>query len=274
MVHSPGKQIPEHRHDWPNLTIHELGACDERFDGGECRISGPAVILHPAGCSHADSVHSTGLVTTGILFDPDWLKHAGLQATFDGPICWIGGRASAAARHLAREWRSGSASEDTLARATARFLNCATAEQLPARPHWFDKARTALSLDVPPTTASLAKDLGLNPAWLARAYRAAVGEGVQDTLRRKRVERALSLLRETRVALAEVAAMSGFSDQSHMTRDLRALIGQTPVEVRLEWSVQQASTGGSACLGRSQKGAAGDSAAAMDTCLCSEAIGG
>jgi AraC family transcriptional regulator len=82
------------------------------------------------------------------------------------------------------------------------------------------------------STLSIASRLDLNPAWLARAYRAAAGEGLQDTLRRRRVERALELLATTDMCLAEVALAANFCDQPHMNRCFRTVIGSTPAEVR------------------------------------------
>jgi len=63
----------------------------------------------------------------------------------------------------------------------------------------------------PANTDTIAQSLDFNPAWLARAYRAAIGEGIQESLRRKRVERATALLRGTDLAPAEIALAAGFA---------------------------------------------------------------
>ncbi len=44
----------------------------------------------------------------------------------------------------------------------------------------------------------------------------------------------MRLLREDASTLADVAAASGFCDQSHMNRAFRAVLGRTPVQVRGE----------------------------------------
>jgi transcriptional regulator GlxA family with amidase domain len=77
----------------------------------------------------------------------------------------------------------------------------------------------------------------LHPAWLARAYRAWRGEGLADTVRRRRVERGALLLRMSDTPLAEVAVACGFCDQSHMNRSFRAVLGRTPLDVRSEASL-------------------------------------
>ena len=61
-----------------------------------------------------------------------------------------------------------------------------------------------------------------------------MGEGVGETRRRRRVETASALLRNTRLPLAEVALAAGFCDQSHMNRCFAAVLGRTPLQVRRE----------------------------------------
>ena len=107
----------------------------------------------------------------------------------------------------------------------------ATVETVPA---WLDDVSHALDADAPPSTQAIAAALDLHPAWLARAYRAAVGEGLQDTTRRRRVERAVALLRRTDDAASDIAVAAGFFDQSHMNRGFRQMLGRTPSRVRAE----------------------------------------
>ena len=64
-----------------------------------------------------------------------------------------------------------------------------------------------------------------------RAWR---GEGIAETLRRRRVERAALRLRGGDAPLADIAAECGFCDQSHMNRAFRIVLGRTPLEVRRE----------------------------------------
>jgi AraC family transcriptional regulator len=84
-------------------------------------------------------------------------------------------------------------------------------------------------------TVDIARELGLNAAWLAQAYRAAAGEGLRETLQRRRVEKAVSLL-DAGGASADIAAATGFCDQSHMIRAFRRTLGRTPSQVRAERS--------------------------------------
>jgi AraC family transcriptional regulator len=123
--------------------------------------------------------------------------------------------------------------EAQLKAATSRFLIEAFADATPKAPSWGESVAMALHEDAPPTD-SLARGLMLHPAWLARAYRVWRGEGMAETVRRRRVERAMLALRGSLTPLAQVAAESGFCDQGHMNRAFRAVLGRTPLEVRCE----------------------------------------
>ena len=65
---------------------------------------------------------------------------------------------------------------------------------------------------------------------LHRHCRAAVGYGPKMLERVLRFQRARRLARET-CSLATVAAMAGYSDQAHLTRESRRLTGRTPSDL-------------------------------------------
>ena len=60
------------------------------------------------------------------------------------------------------------------------------------------------------------------------------GKGLCVYLTQKRVERAQEMLAQTDLSLSEIAYATGFSDQSHLARHFRHLLGTTPREFR--WS--------------------------------------
>ena len=68
--------------------------------------------------------------------------------------------------------------------------------------------------------------------WLTRAYRGWRGEGLCEALRRRRVEAAAILLESSDKPLAEIAAETGFCDQSHMNRAFKKYLGRTPAIAR------------------------------------------
>ena len=234
VVHPAAQVIAPHRHDWPLLTIPALGGYLEQDDDGIVSVDGPAVILHPAGCHHANCIHQSGMETFSIEFDPAWLGERFDAADLGRSYYWIGGQVSHKARSLARLWSSDTASADELRRATTSFLRLAFRGEKLRSPDWLAQAQRQLASAGSLTAADLANNLGLHPRWVAQAYRLAVGEGLQDTIRRRRLEDAVQMLRSTDDPIAEIATACGFCDQSHLNRALRTLTGRTPAQVRAE----------------------------------------
>ena len=80
--------------------------------------------------------------------------------------------------------------------------------------------------------SDLSDILGMSPFHFARIFKDQVGEPPAQYLQRRRTERAIELLRETRLPLSEIAFRTGFSSQSHMNRRVKAVTGLTPRQVR------------------------------------------
>jgi AraC-like DNA-binding protein len=78
------------------------------------------------------------------------------------------------------------------------------------------------------TLATLARECGLSVGHFAHMFRKTVGLPPYRWLLDQRIERAKSLLRTSRLSLADVAVSCGFFDQSHLTRCFKKLVGVTP----------------------------------------------
>ncbi|WP_323379579.1 helix-turn-helix transcriptional regulator [Streptomyces durbertensis] len=79
--------------------------------------------------------------------------------------------------------------------------------------------------------AELAAEVALSPRQLHRRALAAFGYGPKTLARVLRLRAALPLITAGR-PLAEVAAVTGYSDQAHLTREVRALTGLPPGRLR------------------------------------------
>jgi AraC family transcriptional regulator len=236
VVHPPSQTIYEHNHDAACLTLHVMGGYTEVHESGEQAIAGPAAVLHPPGRWHANWIAEGGLETVSIVFDPKLLSgRLGSRLLGDGSRAWSWGDGAARARQLATLWTDHRAPEAILVKALGAFLEAeAPGQDLPPAPKWLTQVRSALESASTPSVEALATAVDLDPDRLARGYRAVAGEGLQEAIRRKRVERAALLLRGTAVPLAEIAVEVGFCDQSHMNRVFRAVLGRTPRDVRRE----------------------------------------
>jgi AraC family transcriptional regulator len=234
VVHPGAQHIPEHRHDWAYIGLYTAGHYRERYDGGEAEMRGPCAVLHPAGRPHADTVEDKGLETLTIEFDPAWLRRHGFAGQLDRSQVWSGGQVGFASRRLATALTHRGADERSIGQAAAQFLHLARSSKPSSAPVWIGDVERRLADAEPVSASDLAQRLDMHPAYLARAYRAATGEGLAEVQRRRRVETASRLLRFTADPLAEIAVAAGFCDQSHMNRCFRAVLGRTPLAVRGE----------------------------------------
>ncbi len=84
----------------------------------------------------------------------------------------------------------------------------------------------------PPTLGALADEVGARPFALLRAFKAATGLPPHAYLNTLRVRRARELL-DSGATPAAVAAEVGFTDQAHLTRHFKRIVGVTPGAYRL-----------------------------------------
>ena len=73
---------------------------------------------------------------------------------------------------------------------------------------------------------------GLSVFHFARQFKQSAGVSPHYYLVGRRIERAKELLAETDLSLSEIAFATGFSDQSHLTRHFRQMIGVAPGQFR------------------------------------------
>lgn len=88
----------------------------------------------------------------------------------------------------------------------------------------------AQPLDVP----ALARIAHVSPAHFARTFRATFGETPHRYLQRRRVERAMFLLRETGRSVTDICFEVGFGSPGTFSRTFRDIVGRSPRTYRKE----------------------------------------
>ncbi|WP_299970303.1 AraC family transcriptional regulator [uncultured Roseobacter sp.] len=76
--------------------------------------------------------------------------------------------------------------------------------------------------------SELAEVAGLSDSWFTRACKQTLGTTPQRWVQRQRLMAAQELMQQSGFDLAEIAVITGFSDQAHLTRAFRGFTGQTP----------------------------------------------
>jgi AraC family transcriptional regulator len=80
----------------------------------------------------------------------------------------------------------------------------------------------------------MAAEVGVSPLYLARAFKAAVGQSPHRYVLERRLERAKELLRGTDTPIVDVALTTGFSSQSHLSNWFLRQVGVSPAVYRRE----------------------------------------
>lgn len=76
--------------------------------------------------------------------------------------------------------------------------------------------------------SEVAAQCGLSTSHFARAFRQSTGVTPHAWLTRRRLDRAMALMRDRTASLSTVALSAGFADQSHFTRVFSKVIGISP----------------------------------------------
>ena len=90
----------------------------------------------------------------------------------------------------------------------------------------------AQPLDVP----GLARIAHVSPAHFSRQFRATFGESPHRYLQRRRVERAMELLRETDRPVTEICFEVGFNSLGTFSRTFRGILGEPPSRYRARFT--------------------------------------
>ncbi|WP_232660286.1 helix-turn-helix transcriptional regulator [Pseudonocardia sp. TRM90224] len=232
-----GHVFPPHAHPGWSVAVVEAGSGYIRLRRGSVAAGrGAVTVLYP-GEAHSSTVHrEDGLGYT--VFDLDEAEAAAIHGStstpaFDSALVDDAG----IARGLRKADRLRRAGEDLgadsiLALALrALFARHAGADQADPAPSSAGVRAARDLLDTVPagpiTLAELAAAAGVSPATLVRRFVAETGLTPHRYLVSRRVDRAKIMLAGGMPA-AQVAALAGFADQSHLHRHFTRDVGVTP----------------------------------------------
>ena len=83
-----------------------------------------------------------------------------------------------------------------------------------------------------PTVEELANGVSVSPYHFAHQFRRSVGRPPHRFMIERKVSRAVALLGETKLPVAEIAARCGFAHTSHLSRQFNRILGQSPAKLR------------------------------------------
>ncbi len=179
---------------------------------------------------HALAAQAAGLwaISAGLAFnieDDQQLLVQGM-VIYDALYSW--------AKHLQSAKHTQSPTERLLLQVLHTYLEPTAKRKTPAWVHELkeliqDQIDTNLTFSL----NELSESLSVNPAYVSRTFARYFDDlSFGEYIRKLRIEKAISLLETTNYRLAEIAYLTGFSDQSHFTRIFKKIHGQNPSEYR------------------------------------------
>jgi AraC-like DNA-binding protein len=243
--HGAGRGVDgEHAGGWALVFLRR--GCFARSAEGEATLLDPtmAYTLRPGEEERYDHPHDHGDDCTAV-----WLDEALLASLWGGEAqlpaggLRVGPRADVEHRLLLSSLRRGEDRHEAVERALALCASVLAGRDAgrvaagrpvtrATRRALVDGTRAALAADPDVPLPQLSATLGASPHHLSRVFGAATGHSIARHRMRLRTRAALERLAGGDDDLARLAAETGFADQSHLTRVLRAETGATPAALR------------------------------------------
>ena len=238
---APHFSISSHFHEWACVSVLMEGRFEQRFPGRSCDCPPGVVLAKPPGERHEDrwfGVPSRHLI---IEIDPDRHTELGTSRSLAEEIVHVGDIGAEVIAHGAwRELSEGDsltplAVEGLVLQLLARVQRRASKGPVAgAGPDWLQTALDFLHDNYKASIrlADVAAAAGVHPDYISRVFSSVHNTTMGEYVRRLRVERAAHRLSASDESISAIAYGAGFSDQSHLTRVFKRMMGVTPGRYR------------------------------------------
>lgn len=228
----PERELRRHTHEEAHFVMLLAGRYITSARGGAAECAVGTLIYNPPGTTHRDRFRGLdGRFFTLSVPNSAIALCDGLGA--DGGARQLGHRSRRFAYALVQEsehWDRHDSAHVAEAVATELLADAITPQPAAfAPPGWLRLAREWLDdSGGPADISSVAAACGVHPVHLARVFRQHVGCAPAEYARRARLRRAMAMLRDPRLALADIAMRCGYADQSHFNRQFVRAFGVAP----------------------------------------------
>ncbi|MBN8233275.1 helix-turn-helix transcriptional regulator [Corallococcus macrosporus] len=239
-TYAPGVLLSSHRHLHAGFRLTLEGGFTDVVEGRARECAARSVAFQAPGLEHAQHMRDVRTRTFNIDFsEASWRSRGALAAGLDPRVDLASVRVAALGARVYQEFRRADdvaalAIEGLSLELLAEAVRASAPVKGSAPAPWLVRVRELLDAvrGPPPTLAALAREAGVSPLRLGRAFRQAYRCSPAEYLRRSRLERAGRALRETARPLGDIALDAGYCDQSHLTREFRRHLHLTPAEYR------------------------------------------
>ena len=236
----PHRRLPWHRHRDASICFVVSGSYAERMRDRDRECPPHSMVFKPAAERHADQFGREGATCLLIEIGPARLETIEpFSAVTVRPSLVRTAKLVGLGHQIHREFAWGDglsplAVEGLILEVLVEASRAGGEGRVGRRPTWLRQAHDLIhdSVGQPLTLSSIAREVGIHPAHLARTFRAHYRRSIGDYIRRLRTERAARELSDSSASIAEIGLRSGFFDQSHFSRVFRDHTGLTPAAFR------------------------------------------
>ena len=236
IVHTVERSVPVHTHERAYFELALGGNYEESCYRGMLQFRPFTCAYNPTGTRHFGRVGPGGARIFSIEVGDVWLQQFRLAHAEPGEIHDAhGGEMSLLALQLFRQHVEGEGPALTIESLVWELIAAAAQlkeQKLRDAPAWWTRILELLHGDFARdlSIAEVAAEAGVHPVHLARIFRRLLNQTPGEYVQRLRVRYACEQLSQADCDIAEVAAASGFSDQSHLTRVFKRFTHSTPAE--------------------------------------------
>jgi AraC family transcriptional regulator len=237
--YAPGLRTQSHAHSVTSLVFGLSGGLANLHDGNSGDLVPRTLLVLPRDVVHSDLVGMEGCSCLFVTLSTTKLETVHRYTPILDSIRFAsGGRIGPIAKALFHESRTRDSVRGLAVEGLVYDLLATLArEPGPGNERtapWLVSLRERLETEFarPLALADLARDAGVHPAYLARAFARKFGISISMFLRTRRIEWSMDRLRDTEDPVAEIAVAAGFFDQSHFTRCFKRMVGTTPARFR------------------------------------------
>jgi AraC family transcriptional regulator len=231
--------MPSHAHGVLGISVVLRGSVEETAGRSVFHAGVASAVIKPAGTVHANRFGPEGARLLSVELEPT--RIAGLLDDRGSLDQWRWFRVTralgVATRALLDLSECAPPPDDAIESLAVELVAALDGDAEDVRgspPPWLRAVRERLEDDFERQclVRDLAREAGVHPVHLARRFRRHYGLSVLDYLRGVRIRAVVRALADAETPLSEIALSTGFSDQSHLTRVLRATTGITPRRYR------------------------------------------
>jgi AraC family transcriptional regulator len=237
LIHSVAGNVPSHTHHTSFYQLVMAGACEESSSRGRFYSQPFSPIFTRSGTTHDGRIAPCGARSFTVEISGAWMNEfCDLHAEPETVQDRAGGELTCLGIQLYREYRADSApcalTVDTLIWELLAAAAGMETRDAATTPDWWGRVVDLLHSEFRRDLriSELAAEAGVHPVHIARVFRRICHRTPGEYMQRLRVRFASERLSVPHARIVEVAAQTGFADQSHMTRTFKRYTRMTPGE--------------------------------------------